>query len=78
MVEIRQRDWFSDEIKYKFYGDFPYWTPIKVMHYITAPMDDPEYTVNNLPELMEAETTVDGVRVLLWHLKEQMTYRHEI
>ncbi len=78
MVEIRQSDWFSDEIEHTIYGDFPYWTPIQVMHYITAPMDDPECTVNNLPELMEAETTVDGVRALLWHLKEQMAYRVEI
>ena len=78
MVEIRQSDWFSDEIEYKIYGDFPYWTPIQVMHYITAPIDDPECTVNNLPELMEAETIVDGVKELLWHLKEQMTYRAEI
>ena len=78
MIKTRQRDWFSDEIEYKIYGDFPYWTPIQVMHYITAPMDDPESTVNNLPDLMEAETTVEGAGALLWHLKEQMTYRGEI
>ena len=48
------------------------------MHYITAPMDDPESTVNNLPDLMEVETTVEGAGALLWHLKEQMTYRGEI
>ena len=78
MVEIRQRDWFSDDIEFKLYGDFSYLTPIQVMHYITAPLDDPEFTVNNLPELMEAETAVEGARALLWHLKEQMTYRCEI
>ena len=78
MVKIRQKDWFSDDIEYKLYGDFPYWTPIQVMHYITAPLDDPECTVNSLPELMEAETTVEGARALLWHLKKQMTYRCEI
>ena len=78
MIKTRQRDWFSDNIEYKIYGDFTYWTPIQVMHYITAPMDDPESTVNNLPDLMEAETTVEGASALLWHLKEQMTYRGEI
>ena len=78
MIKTRQRDWFSDDIEYKIYGDFPYWTAIQVMHYITAPMDDPESTVNNLPDLMEAETTVEGAGALLWHLKEQMTYRGEM
>lgn len=78
MAEIRQRDWFSDDIKYKIYSDFQYWTPIQVKHYITDPMDDPECTVNNLPELMEAETTVEGARALLWHLKEQMSYYGEM
>ena len=78
MIKTRQRDWFSDNIEYKIYGDFTYWTPIQVMHYITAPMDDPECTVNNLHDLMEAETTVEGAGALLWHLKEQMTYRGEI
>ena len=78
MIKIRERDWFSDSIEYKIYGDFSDWSPIQVMHYITAPMDDPECTVNNLPDLMEAETTVDGAGALLWHLKEQMTYRGEI
>lgn len=78
MVEIRQRDWFSDDIEYKIYGDFPHWDPIQVMHYITAPMDAPEYTVNNLPDLMEAETTIEGAAALLWHLKEQMTYRGDM
>ena len=78
MIKIRERDWFSDSIEYKIYGDFSDWSPIQVMHYITAPMDDPECTVNNLPDLMEAETTVDGAGALLWHLKEQMVYRGEI
>ena len=78
MEKIRQRDWFSDSIESKIYGDFPYLTPIQVMHYITAPMDDPEYTVNYLPELIDAETIVDGASALLWHIKEQMTYRGEI
>ena len=78
MVKLRQSDWFSDEIEQKIYCDFIYWTPIQVMHYITAPMDDPECTVNSLPELMEAETTVEGAEALLWHMKEQMTYRYEI
>ena len=78
MIKIRQRNWFSDNIEYKIYSDFSHWTPIQVMHYIMAPMDDPESTVNNLSELMEAETTVEGAGALLWHLKEQMTYRGEI
>lgn len=77
MIEIRQNKWFSD-IEYEIYGTFTYWTPIQVMHYITAPMDDQESTVNNLPELMEAKTTVEGAEALFWHLKEQMTYRGEI
>lgn len=75
LVEIRQSDWFSDEIELLIYGDFTYWTPIQVMHYITAPMDDPECTVNNLYELMEAETAVEGAVALLLHLKEQINYR---
>lgn len=77
MIKIRERDWFSDSIEYKI-CDFSHWSPIQVMHYITAPMDDPESTVNNLHEFMEAETIVEGAEVLLWHLKEQMTYRGEI
>lgn len=78
MIKIRERDWFSDSIEYKIYGDFSHWSPIQVMHYITAPMGDPESTVNNLHEFMEAETTVEGAGTLLWHLKEQMTYHGEI
>ena len=78
MIKIRERDWFSDSIEYKIYGDFSHWSPIQVMHYITAPMDNPECTVNNLPDLMEAQTTVEGAGALLWHLKEQMAYRGEI
>ncbi len=77
LVEMRQRDWFIDNLEFMIY-DLTTWSPIQVMHYITAPMDDPECTVNNLPELMEAETTVEGASALLWHLKEQMTYRGEI
>ena len=62
MIKIRERDGFSDSIEYKIYDSFSHWSPIQVMHYITAPMDDPECTVNNLPDLMEAETTVEGSR----------------
>lgn len=78
MIKIRERDWFSDSMEYKIYDSFSHWSPIQVMHYITAPMDDPESTVNNLHEFMEAETTVEGAEVLLWHLKEQMAYRGEM
>ncbi len=78
MIKIRERDWFSDSIEYKIYDSFSHWSPIQVMHYITAPMDDPESTQNNLHEFMEAETTVEGAGALLWHLKEQMVYRGEI
>ncbi len=78
MIKIRERDWFSDSIEYKIHDSFSHWSPIQVMHYITAPMEDPESTVNNLHEFMEAETTVEGAEVLLWHLKEQMTYRGEM
>ncbi len=78
MIDMRNSYRISDSIEYKIYDDFSRWSPIQVMHYITAPMDDPECTVNNLPNLMEAETTVDGASALLMHLKEQMTYRNEI
>ncbi len=78
MIDMRNSYGISDSIEYKIYDDFSRWSPIQVMHYITAPMDDPECTVNNLPDLMEAETTVDGAGALLWHLKEQMVYRCEI
>ena len=78
MIDMRNSYGISDSIEYKIYDDFSRWSPIQVMHYITAPMDDPECTVNNLPDLMEAETTVDGAGSLLMHLKEQMTYRDEI
>ena len=78
MIDMRNSYGISDIIEYKIYDDFSHWSPIQVMHYITAPMDDPECTVNNLPDLMEAETTVDGAGALLWHLKEQMVYRGEI
>ena len=78
MIDMRNSYGISDGIEYKIYDDFSRWSPIQVMHYITAPMDDPECTANNLSDLMEAETTVEGSSALLWHLKEQMVYRGEI
>ena len=77
MIHIHNSKWFND-IEHKVFADFRNWPPIQIMYYITAPMDIPEDTLNNLPGLMDAENTVEGASALLWHLKEQMEFRHEI
>ncbi|MDE0314797.1 MAG: hypothetical protein OXM61_07845 [Candidatus Poribacteria bacterium] len=52
------------------------WTPIQAMFYITSETDARPY--NDLPDLMEAGTPLEGAIALIYHLIDLMEYRHEI
>lgn len=75
MEEIN-REFGCYEIGWKVTEMSSNWSPIQIMHYITAETDWNE--LNDLPELMEADNPFEGSTALLYHLLHQMQRRYEI
>lgn len=64
------------EIEWKVSEMRSSWSPIQIMHYITAETDCNDF--NDLPALLEANDPFEGATVLYYHLLHQMQRRAEI